>query len=257
MDNKVIVKKRRNKVIYIQDNKCYKVFEKNYNVGNVLNEALNQARVQDTDLNIPHLLGVTTIENQWAIITEKINGTNMEALMDENPDKLDYYLNRFVDIQINAQSKRCPLLSKHRDKMNRKISETDLSSTLRYDLHNRIEAMPHNNYLCHGDFNPSNVMIDINDNSYIIDWSHATQGNREADSARTFLLFLIDGKDKIAKKYINLYCDKTGCNYKEILNWLPILAASQSVKGIKDETVLLNKLIFMDEQGLLELYEKI
>lgn len=255
--DKIIVAKRPNKVVYIEDNKCFKVFDVAYNIGDILSEALNQARILETDLNVPALLGVTSIDNKWAIITENIKGKTLEQLMDEDPSNIDIYLERFVDIQINMQSKRCPLLSRHHDKMNRKVSATDLSSTLRYDLHNRIEEKPKNNYLCHGDYNPSNVIIDDNDKAYIIDWSHATTGNREADSARTFLLFLLDNKNELAKKYMKLYCDKTSCNYVDILNWLPILAASQSVKGKKDESQLLYKLIFMDEKGLIDYYEKI
>ena len=255
--DRIIAKERANKIIYLEGDKCYKVFEESYNVGNVLNEALNHARIQDTDLRVPHLIAVNTIDKKWAIVTERINGKTLEKLIEEKPDKLDYYFNKFVDIQINMQSKRCPLLSKHRDKMNRKISETNLSSTLRYDLHTRIETMPHHNFLCHGDYNLSNVILDENENDYIIDWSHATQGNREADSARTYLLFLLEGRNDLARKYIDLYCEKSGCKVFDILNWLPILAASQSVKSIENETSLLKEIIFMDEKGLNELYEKV
>ena len=254
---KKIIVLRKYKQIYVEDNKCYKVFNPGYNVGDILNEALNQARVSETDLNIPALLAVETIDDSWAIVTENVEGKTLAELMKENPESINELLERFIDLQINMQNKKCPLLSKHNDKMNRKICETDLPSTLRYELHARIEAMPKHNYLCHGDFNPSNVIIDKNDTAYIVDWSHATQGNREADSARTFLLFLLDKQDKVAKKYLDLYCQKTDCNYFDILNWLPILAASQSVKGKKNESDFLNQLIFMDSEGLKQLYEKL
>ena len=49
----------------------------------------------------------------------------------------------------------------------------------------------------------------------------------------------------------------SGCDYKDILNWLPILAASQSVKGHKDESAFLHRLIFMNRQELEELYERV
>lgn len=255
--NKAIILERPNKQIYIQDNKVYKSFEENYNIGDILNEALNQARVYDVGLNIPRLLGVSTVDNRWAIIMEYIEGQTIEQLINTNPNKIDYYLNKFVDIQIDMQTKRCPLLSKHRDKMNRKIATTSLSSTLRYDLHNRIEAMPHNIDLCHGDYSLSNVLINNNGEAYILDWSHATQGNKEADCARSFLLFLLENQNGYAKKYIDLYCEKIECDHMEILKWLPILAASQSVKSIVGQHDLLNELIFLDEEGLQNLYEKI
>jgi thiamine kinase-like enzyme len=68
--------------------------------------------------------------------------------------------------------------------MNRNISESSCDATTRYDLHTRLEAMPKGTKLCHGDFNPSNIIITKNDVPYIIDWSHATMGNASADVAR-------------------------------------------------------------------------
>lgn len=255
--NKTIIKERKNKVIYIEDDKCYKVFEEGYNVGHILNEALNQARVQDTDLNLPHLLGVNSFDNKWAIVMEKVDGKTIEELIEENPDKEDYYLNRFVDIQIDMHSKHCPLLMKMKDKANTKISRTSLPSTLRYDLHNRIVSMPNDIYLCHGDYVLSNVLIDNNDKAYIIDWSHATQGNREADVAKSYLLFLIEEKKELAKKYVDLYCAKTGCKIIDVLAWLPMLIASLSVHIKEDKNDLIRDLIYKDEKGLLDIYENL
>lgn len=51
------------------------------------------------------------------------------------------------------------MLNKLKDKMNRKISQADIDAAIRYDLHTRIEGMPKHNKLCHGDFNPSNIII--------------------------------------------------------------------------------------------------
>ena len=256
MLKEIIKDKIASKVIYSEDDRFYKVFDEGKSVSDVLNEALNLTRVEETGIKIPNFVELSSINGRWALITKNIKGKNMQELLEENPDKEDELLERFVDIQIDIQNKKCPLLSRHRDKMNRKISQTDLSATLRYDLHNRIEAMPRHLDLCHGDYNPSNVVISEDDEAYIVDWSHATQGNAEADAARTFLLFLLEDKRKRAGKYLTLFCEKRGCNYKEVLSWLPILAASQSVKGFKDESEFLHSLIFMDEKQLEELYER-
>ena len=254
----IILAKRNNKTIYAQDGLCYKVFDTDYNTADILNEALNQARVEESGLMVPALREVKVLEDgRWALVSDFIEGKTREEMMDEDPENEGKYIGRFVDVQMEMLNKRCPLLNKHRDKMNRKISQTDLSATLRYDLHNRIEAMPRHNCLCHGDFNPSNVMIDRNGDAYIGDWSHATQGNEEADAARTFMMFLVEGKKERAKKYIDCFSEKSGCPIKDILNWLPILAASQSVKGIRKQTGFLKSLIYMDEKGLEELYAQL
>ena len=43
--------------------------------------------------------------------------------------------------------------------------------------------------VCHGDFNPSNVIVAKNGKMSVVDWAHATQGNASADAAMTYLLF--------------------------------------------------------------------
>lgn len=255
--NKEIKVERVNKSIYVENGLVYKVFNEGFNKADVLNEALNLARVEQTGLRIPTLVEVKVIDGNWALVTKNIEGKTMEELLEENPSEEDDLLERFVDVQIHIQSMRCPLLQKHRDKMNRKVCLTELSSTLRYDLHNRIEAMPKYNCLCHGDYNPTNVIISSKDGlAYIVDWAHATQGNAEADAARTYMMFLVENKKERAKKYIDIFTRKSGCDRMTILEWLPILAASQSVKGISEETEFLNKLIFMDKKGLKNLYEQ-
>ena len=138
-------------------------------------------------------------------------------------------------IQLEVQSKTCPLLTKLKDKMNRKISQTDLDATVRYELHTRLDAMPKHNKLCHGDFNPSNIIIAEDGTPYILDWSHATQGNASADVARTYLLFWLGGDIDGAEKYLDLFCAKSHTAKQYIQKWMPIVAASQTVKGNEKE----------------------
>jgi len=155
--------------------------------------------------------------------------------MKEHPEKKDEYLNLFVDLQMEIHSKKCPLLNKLKDKMNRKISQADLSATTRYDLHTRLDGMPKHDKVCHGDFNPSNIIIKPDGTPYILDWSHATQGNASADVARTYLLFWLAGDIEGAEKYLNLFCEKADTAKQYVQKWIPIVAASQLVKGKKNE----------------------
>lgn len=233
LDNVIAV--RKTKKVYRDGDKCIKVFDKDYSKADVLNEALNQARIEETGLNIPKVLEVTTIDGKWAIVSEFIEGVTLAELMEKNPDKLDEYLNTLVDVQLEIQSKTCPLLNKLKDKMNRKISEADLDATTRYELHSRLEGMPKHKKVCHGDLNPSNIIVTNDGKYYIIDWSHATQGNASADAARTYLLFCLKENEETAKKYLDIFCKKSDTAKQYVEKWLPIVAASQSVKGNEDE----------------------
>ncbi len=234
-----IIAVRNNKTIYRDGEKCIKVFDENYSKADVLNEALNQARIEETGLSIPKILEVTMAEGKWAIVSEYIEGKTLAQLMEENPGKKEEYIELLVNLQLEVHSKKSPLLNKLKDKMNRKISESSLDATTRYDLHTRLEGMPKHTKVCHGDFNPSNIIIGKDGTAYILDWSHATQGNASADAARTYMLFCLADDTDGAKTYLDLFCKKSDTAKQYVQKWMPIVAASQSVKGNAKERELL------------------
>lgn len=230
-----VIARRTNKTLYRDGDKCIKVFNKDFSKADVLNEALNTARVEETDLNIPKVLEVMMIDGKWAIVYEYIQGETLAQLMEKHPEKKEKYLEQFVDLQLLVQSKTCPLLNKLTDKMNRKINQAELDATTRYNLHTRLAGMPKHYKLCHGDFNPSNIIIAEHGTPYVLDWSHVTQGNASADVARTYLLFWLNGDIDGAKRYLDLFCQKSNTSLAYVQKWMPIVAASQSVKGKEKE----------------------
>ena len=230
-----------NKTVYRDGDKTIKVFNENYTKAEVLNEALNQARIEDCNVKIPKILEVTKIDGKWAIVREYIKGTTLKELMEKDPEKLDEYLELLVDLQMKIHSERCPMLTKLKDKMNLKISQAELDEDLRFELHSRLEGMPKHKKVCHGDFNPSNIIIADDGTPYVIDWSHVTQGNASADIARTYLIFSLQGKAELAEKYMDMFCKKSNTEKKYVQKWLPIVAASQSVKGNPEEKEFLQK----------------
>ena len=119
------LKEREHKVIYKDGDKVVKVFDETFSKADVLNEALNMARVEETGLRIPKLLNVSKVDGKWAITREYIEGTPLSQLMAQHPEKQDEYLNTFVDIQLEILGKTCPHLNKIKDKMHAKISASD------------------------------------------------------------------------------------------------------------------------------------
>ena len=235
MELKELIASRPAKKIYRDGDLCIKVFDESFSKADVLNEALNQARVEETGLNIPRIQEVLKIDGKWAIVRDYVEGVTLQQLMDENPKKLSQYLETFVDLQLSMHAKTCPLLNKLKDKMNRKISATTLDATTRYELHARLQGMPNHKKLCHGDFDPKNIILRDDGEAFILDWSHATQGNASADAARTYLLFWLAGDIDGAETYLDLFCKKSDTARQYVQKWIPIVAASQSVKGRAEE----------------------
>lgn len=234
-----VIARRANKTVYRDGDRVVKVFDEEFRKADVFNEALNHARVEETALHVPKLCEVGMIEDKWYIVTEYIPGKTLAQLMEEQPERRMEHLERFVDLQLTVHRQICPLLPRLRDKMDRKISQAELDPTTRYELYTRLASMPRHNKLCHGDFNPTNIIIREDGTPFILDWSHATQGNASADAARTFLLFSLAGDSATAERYLDLFCQKSASPRPYVQKWIPIVAASQSVKGRPEERELL------------------
>ena len=226
-----VIAVRNRKTVFRDGDKCVKVFNCNYTKADVLNEALNQARIEETGLNIPEILETTKIEGKWAIVSRYIEGKTLAQLMLEHPEKKQEYMEMFVDLQTEIHSKSCQLLNRQTDKLNMKIIQCNLDATTRYDLHRRLNSMPRQNSICHGDFRLSNVIVAKDGKPYIIDWSHATQGNPAADAAYTYLHFWLEGNISGAKRYLEMFCEKSGISASFVESWMPIVAAAQSILG--------------------------
>jgi tRNA A-37 threonylcarbamoyl transferase component Bud32 len=232
---------RPDKTIYRDGNKTIKLFDTNYSKSDILNEALNHVRVEEAGLSVPHFQEITSINGKLAIVYDYIDGDTLSALVQRYPEKYDEYLKLFVDMQLKIHAYRSPLLTKLKDKMYRKISICPLDATVRYDLHTRLESMHVNKKLLHGDYCFSNVLIAKDGTMYVIDWSHATQGNASADAARTYLVMRLQNDPEGAEAYLHQFCRRSATPRQYVQRWLPIVAASQSVKGNSEEWEILQE----------------
>lgn len=223
-----VIAVRNNKTIYRDGDLKIKVFDGSYTKADVLNEALNQARIEETGLNVPKIFSVEAIDGKWAIVSEYIKGKTISQLMEENPEKTDEYIAKMVDLHIEVFKKPCQILNRLNDKLTKKIMASDLDAITRFDLHRKILAMPNRSKICHGDFVPANIAIAEDGKIYIIDWSHTAQGNASADVVRTCLLMRLAGKIDMANKYLDLYCVKSGTDKDYVSKWFPIVAAALS-----------------------------
>ena len=69
-----IIALRNNKTVFRDGDKVLKVFDGSFKESEVLSEALNQARVEETGLPVPSVREVTLTDGRWTIVTEYIKG---------------------------------------------------------------------------------------------------------------------------------------------------------------------------------------
>ncbi len=241
---KQLISSSSTKSVYRDGDIAIKEFCEGFPKAEVLNEALCNARVEDLPgLHVPKILGVSVVDGKWSIMKEFIEGKTLEQLMEENPDKTQEYMEQMVDLQLEIHSKACPLLNKLKEKTIRALKEEpELDESSRYELLTRLDGMPKHTKLCHGDFSPSNIIVQEDGTMYVIDWVHASQGNASADVARTYLLLSLKDS-KLADLYMDMFCEKTDTDKRYVQGWLPIVAAAQLVKKRPEEKELLEKWI--------------
>lgn len=241
-DTKVEVARRGNKVVYDLGDRIVKVFNETKPVSDVFNEALNLARINECGIRSPKALEVAQVdEGGWALVTTKVPGVTLAEKMAAEPARFYEYLEQFVDLQIEIHSFRSPLLNRQRDKYARMINQLDqLNASTRYDLLQRLDGMKIETNVCHGDFNPSNVIVGDDGKLYVCDWAHATQGAPAADAAMTYLLFALEDKQQ-ADAYLELYCNRADEPIQIVRSYMSIVAASELARkrgGANDEFLM-------------------
>ena len=243
LEKKNLIVERPYKSVYKTEEGIVKIFATDHPKSAVFNEALNTVKVEETGLDIPKLKEVTQINGEWALIIENREGKTLEEMMKVDRANLEKYMSDFVDLQLKVQSKTATTLPKLKDKLADEIRNLkDLDATERYELLTRLEGMPKHTKLCHGDFNPSNVIVEKNGKMTVIDWAHASQGNASADAAMTYLLFALYDQES-ADLYLKLFCKKSDTARQYVEQWLPIVAAAELEKDIRLEKDFLMKWI--------------
>ena len=142
--NKEVIFTRPHKTIYATEDKIIKVFDNRYTKADVLNEARNEALVElNTDLNVPSLVSVEETPEGWCLVRDKVEGKTLQQMMDEEPEKLETYMEMFVDLQLKVHSQKVNTIKRLRHKLMDQINSLkDLDATARYELATRLESTP-------------------------------------------------------------------------------------------------------------------
>lgn len=235
-ETKTELVRRGNKVVYDLGDKIAKVFNETKPVSDVFNEALNLARINECGIRSPKALEVTKLEGDeagWALITTKVPGVTLAEKIESEPQRFGEYLEQFVDLQIEIHGYTSPLLNRQGDKYARMINSLEaINATTRYNLLERLDGLKKGTAVCHGDFNPSNVIVSEDGTLSVCDWAHATQGAPAADVAMTYLLFSLTSKEQ-AEAYLDTYCERADMAKQIVRQWLPVIAASELARKRK------------------------
>lgn len=224
-----VIAVRTRKIVYRDGEECIKVFDRDYSAADVLNEALNQARMEKTGLYVPKLRSVTMLDGKWAIVSEYIWGKTLAQRMIEEPGKRAEHLGLLVDLQCDMYTRPAPSLCRQNDGLSRKIGAAEVGGSVRQALLERLARMEDGQCICHGDLNPSNIILTWGGMPYIIDWSHASLGSPATDAARSCLYFRLCGQVEEEREYLGLFCRKSRIDAEDVKFRIPVVAAALSL----------------------------
>ena len=242
-----IVAVRTVRTIYRDGSTVIKLFDRDHSESEVLNEALNQALGEEMGLHVPAVLEVIQLDGKWAIRSTYVNGRTLQQLLDDCPGESESVLETLVALQLEVQARRCPQLPDLREIVDRQIQAADLDDALCEALCAELCSFPVATNVCHGELEPSNVIIADDGTPYLVDWSAAARGHAAADAAQTCLSFVLRGDWVRMRAYRDLYCAKTDTDQQEVEKWLAIVAAARCAQCRKAERAVLLQLAGQNE----------
>lgn len=243
--NLELINTRRNNKIYSDGDSTFKIFNQGYDKRLVFLESFITAEVEAAGVKVCPIDEVTNNDGQWCFQSKLIKGKSLFDLIEENPDNIETYLDKMVEVHTSIHKFRCPKLPFQKQKLTDYIQAADLDNDMKIDLIDMLNSCPKHNKLVHGNFTPHNIIVS-QDGDYIIDWNHAGQGSASADVAQTYIWMQMN-MPKYAELYLKKFCDATNTSSRYVHNWIPIVAAARLAKKNPGEEELLNSLISVIE----------
>lgn len=184
---KLIGKGNTAEVFELEDGKIIKLFVKGYPEVPVKHEYQNACFMHSLDVDVPACYEMKEMDNRYGIVYEKVNGKDLFTYMMEKRD-----VEKGVQILYRLQSRMLsfegPDLMSYKDFIKMIIGD-------RYpETIAKLEKLPDDIQVCHGDFHLFNILIDDDEKAFVIDFMNVCKGPKLYDIARTYYLINGDGK---------------------------------------------------------------
>ena len=137
-----------------------------------------------------------------------------------------------------------------RSELGRRLEDDAIPNELRVVALAELEALPDGDALCHGDFQPDNVLL-CSSGPAVIDWPNATRGDACGDFARTALMMRLGalppgvpplirwthrmGRGLFARAYVAGYEETTRHGDDALRRWKLVRAVERLADRIEEE----------------------
>ncbi|MDV4150758.1 aminoglycoside phosphotransferase family protein [Clostridium sp. AL.422] len=213
--------------------KICKLFFDGYSELAIKREYENALCMANNKLPVPKAYRIINIENRIGIIYERLYGSSIldKIIIGEDTNQL---LNKMCNLHkciLNCHSQE---VVSYKEFL-RWAAEKDRNASKVLKL---IDELPEGDNLCHGDFHPNNIWINLDGSCTVIDFMNVCHGPWQYDVARTYFL-ISEGEipndtpdsDKILKMQqllADMYLDKMNIGYEEIEKYILVIKACRN-----------------------------
>ncbi len=200
---------------------------------------------------------IVEVNGRRGLVYERLEGPSMLQEMSTRPWTLLRYARTLAELQVEVNRQSISGVPSYKERLQRDISHTShLSKEIQNKILARLEALPDEQNLCHGDFHPGNILI-TKRGPVVIDWMNACTGSPWADVARTHLLLTIGAKadrqqvNPFIKTIVGFYYQAYRRHYSAIFpdpenqvdHWMPVIAAARLNEDIAPERQMLIEIV--------------
>jgi len=252
LDNMQLVGSGMSADIYkIEDNKVLKLFKAEYGNEVPAYEGWIMECVNKLNINAPHYYGMKTINDRVGVIYDYIDGKSLINVLMKNPLSIAGYGKLLAKEQYAINQKKVDGLLNEKERFKNQIERSKGKLGAYYaEVLNDLENKAKENYVCHGDFHPGNIMMQ-NGKPVVIDWMNAYSGTRAGDAARSYMMIISPNipdvfrgvrkillkivKRKLARSFIKEYIRLSNISFGEIREWMKIIAAVRLCDNVPNE----------------------
>lgn len=242
----------RSAEIYLwEDNNVLKLFYSNYPEEMIHHEFRVAKIVEEAGIPCPKVEREIRYQTRLGIIYERIEGSSLLQILGSRPSSFLRQAQLFADLHLSIHRSEARELPSQRDLMEKSIQKSPLLSVeIKLNVLSYLKDLPDANAICHGDFQPSNIIMSSSGPKFI-DWGGATRGNPVADVMASSLLISVISppnetnyllsklfimlQGKYSRIYKRRYFKNSPCSQKEIKKWTSAVAAAYIDKGFIPE----------------------
>ena len=219
MEGNVIYESKR-KIVYRDGDKAIKTYNETYAISQVLNEALNQAKVSEEGISAPKVYEVKRYNGRYGIVMDYIEGDNLEDIVSKNANDAEKYIDIFAKTYHGLIQNKNLNLNNSYGRIRNKIFASELPTNIKYGLFYKLREMEFSRDIIHGDYTFSNVIIAKDGKPVIFDWGHVAYGARKFDIAITYALFELQGRKDLGDLYLNKMNELEDVDREQVLKVL-------------------------------------